>query len=63
MDTDSGKLGSSIENMPVISPDELNKAPSPPFVVVATSYASQVTEHLRGLGYVKDFDYCVARFQ
>jgi predicted O-methyltransferase YrrM len=63
IDSDPQKIGLFTENVPIVSPDELTKAQSLPFVVVTTSFISEITTHLWQLGYVKGRDYCVADYR
>lgn len=63
VDSDPQKVGPFVSNLSVVGPEELTDMQSPPFVVVTTSFLSEVTTHLRQLGYVKGRDYCVADYR
>jgi len=63
IDSDPNKAGRFIKNVPIFGPEILVEHQSPPFVVVATSFVSEVTAHLRRLGYARGRDYCAADLQ
>jgi hypothetical protein len=61
LDRDPAKHADLVDGLSVSGPDWLANSPKPrPFVVIATSFASEVARQLGAWGYAPAEDFCVA---